>query len=186
MTTALLGVAWIFMSREPVSQQTGITLIEAPIVGHLAPDFTLANTTGQAFALSDYVSQSSRPGRPVVLNFWATWCAPCRLEMPSLQNISVKYNGRIAILGINQAESAPMITDFAAGMGLTYPLLVDQDNQVNQLYDVVSLPTTLFIDGRGIVREVVIGIMSQAVIEDRVERLLAEGSQQARAADNKQ
>jgi peroxiredoxin len=106
--------------------------------------------------------------------------------MPSLQNISVKYNGRIAILGINQAESAPMITDFAAGMGLTYPLLVDQDNQVNQLYDVVSLPTTLFIDGRGIVREVVIGIMSQAVIEDRVERLLAGDSQQALAANNKQ
>jgi peroxiredoxin len=106
--------------------------------------------------------------------------------MAHFQNISLKYNGRIAILGVNQGESASLITNFAAGMGLTYPLLVDQDNQVNQLYDVVSLPTTIFIDGRGIVREVIIGIMSQAVIEDRVERLLAEDSQQALAANNKQ
>jgi thiol-disulfide isomerase/thioredoxin len=170
----LLGGAWIFISREPVTQSQGITLTEAPIVGHLAPDFTLTNPIGQSYTLTDYVDRSGPQGQPVVLNFWASWCGPCRIEMPHFQESSLKYNGRVAIIGVNQGESARTVTDFRTSLDIDYPLLVDDDNRVNQLYNVTSLPTTVFVDKDGVVREVVIGTISQAVLEDRIERLLQE------------
>ncbi len=168
---ALLGGAWIAVSREPVITETSsLSLTEAPIVGHLAPNFTLQTPLGQEVTLRELA------GQPVVLNFWASWCAPCRVEMPALQQASLTYNGRAAILGINQGETAKTVTNFGAEYGITYPLLVDTEQSVSLLYDVRGLPTTLFIDVDGIVREVVIGAVSQAVLQDRVENLLTEAS----------
>lgn len=163
---ALLGGGWIVASQERVSQTQSFTLSEAPVVGHLAPDFTLTDTVGQSYHLNSLL------GQPVILNFWATWCAPCRLEMPAFQNVSRKYNGRFTLLGINQGETASQINDFALSLGLSYPLLVDESNNVNRVYLVNSLPTTIFIDAEGVVQEVLIGALSQAVLEERLERLL--------------
>jgi cytochrome c biogenesis protein CcmG/thiol:disulfide interchange protein DsbE len=174
---ALLGTAWIIVSREPVMESSGpITLTAAPIVGHPAPDFTLATPIGESVTLSEMVNGAR--GQPVVLNFWASWCAPCRIEMPHFQNVSLKYNGRAAILGVNQGESASTVTDFGHEFGITYPLLVDDDNEISQLYNINSLPTTIFIDASGVVREVVIGVVNQGVLEDRIENLLAEAAVQ--------
>ena len=179
LLAALLGTSWILVSREPVTQASGpITLTEAPIVGHLAPDFTLQTAVGQTVTLSEIVDSSGAAGQPVVLNFWASWCAPCRVEMPNLQQASVTYNGRTTFIGINQGENVPTITEFGSEYGVTYPLLVDEDNRVNRLYEVTSLPTTIFIDKDGVVREVIIGILSEAVLQSRVESLLAEASGQ--------
>ncbi|VAW43389.1 hypothetical protein MNBD_CHLOROFLEXI01-5334 [hydrothermal vent metagenome] len=175
----LLGPAWIVLSREPLAQASGpITLTEAPIVGHPAPDFTLQTAVGQTVTLSEIVAGAGATGQPVVLNFWASWCAPCRIEMPNFQKASVQFNGRTAFIGINQGEDSQTITEFGNEFGVTYPLLVDQDNAVNRLYEVRSLPTTLFIDQNGIVREVVIGIISEAVLQDRIGSLLAEANTQ--------
>lgn len=162
------------MSRETLLQANGpITLTEAPIVGHPAPDFTLQTAVGQTVVLSEITNQSGSTGKPVVINFWASWCAPCRVEMPSLQQASVTYNGRVAFIGINQGEDFSTITDFGSEYNVTYPLLNDPDNTVNRLYEINSLPTTVFVDQNGIVREVVIGILSDAVLQDRVESMLA-------------
>lgn len=174
LLAALLGTAWIVVSREPVLQANGpITLTEAPIVGHPAPEFTLQTAVGQTITLSEMTKQAGSNGKPVVLNFWASWCAPCRVEMPSLQQASVTYNGRVAFIGINQGEDFSTITDFGSEYNVTYPLLIDPDNRVNRLYEVNSLPTTVFVDQNGVVREVVIGILSEAVLQDRVEGMLA-------------
>lgn len=86
----------------------------------------------------------------------------------------MKYNGRVAFLGVNQGEDAATVTDFGNQFNITYPLLVDQTSEINRLYNVRSLPTTIFIDGNGVVREVVVGIISQAVLEDRVQGMLTE------------
>lgn len=175
LVAALTGTAWILVSREQILQTSGpITLTEAPIVGHLAPDFTLETAVGQTIALSEIIDTTGVAGQPVVLNFWASWCAPCRVEMPSLQQASVRYNGRASFIGINQGEDWPTITEFGAEYNVTYPLLVDENNLVNRLYEVNSLPTTVFIDHNGIVREVVIGILSEAVLQSRVEAMLAD------------
>lgn len=165
----ILGGGWIFLSKEePAAPSAAVTLTEAPIVGHLAPDFTLETPLGETVQLSDL------RGQPVVLNFWASWCGPCRFEMPDLQRASMKFNGRSAIIGINQGENNRIITDFGNEFAITYPLLNDQDQTVNNTYLVNSLPTTIFIDADGIVREVQIGIITEAVLEDRIEALLTE------------
>lgn len=170
-----LGITWILFSREAVSQPRTISLTEAPIVGHLAPDFALTTPLGETVSLTDFVDRDGDAGQPVILNYWASWCGPCRIETPELQNASLKFKNQVAILGVNQGESAQTVTEFGLSFGLTYPLLVDQDNSVNRTYGVNSLPTTIFIDRQGVVREVFIGILNQAVLEDRVKRLLAEG-----------
>jgi len=167
---ALLGLGWIVYSQEPgAALDGGDELTEAPVAGYLAPQFVLNSTVGDKVSLSDY------RGQPVVLNFWATWCPPCRAEMPEFQEASVKYNGQAVVLGIDQGEPPSIVSDFGNSLGISYPLLIDQDNSVNRSYGISALPTTVFIDSQGVVREVFTGIVSKAVLEDRIERLIGEG-----------
>jgi cytochrome c biogenesis protein CcmG, thiol:disulfide interchange protein DsbE len=173
MLTAL-GITWILFSRDEVSQPRTTSLTEAPIVGHLAPDFTLFTPQGESVTLTDYVNRNGESGRPVILNYWASWCGPCRMETPELQNASLKFKNQVAFLGINQGESAKIVSEFGLSYGLTYPLLVDEENTINREYGINSLPTTIFIDREGVVREVFIGILNRAVLEDRIKRLLEE------------
>lgn len=169
VVAALLGGGWIVLSREEVMEAQTLTLTEAPIVGHLAPDFTLQTALGETHTLNDY------RGQPVVLNFWASWCGPCRIEMPYFERVQMKFNGRATILGVNQGESATTVRDFGLKQSIGYPLLVDEDNAVNLRYTINSLPTTIFVDADGVVREVIVGAISQAVLEDRVSNLLTKG-----------
>jgi len=166
---ALIGSSWIYLSRE-VSRNAGPTPVNtAPYVGSLAPDFTLETLSGEAITLSDF---RAGDGMPVVLNFWATWCPPCRVEMPYFESANQLYDGQVAIFGLNQAESAAVIEDYIHKNGLTYPMLIDEDMRVNNLYGVLNLPTTIFIDKNGIVREVLIGTIHLGVLVDRIEGLL--------------
>jgi thiol-disulfide isomerase/thioredoxin len=170
----LLGGAWIVESRESNIEPKNFLLTEAPLVGHLAPDFTAQTTDNETYALKEYIASEGENGRPVVLNFWASWCGPCRMEMPAFDRASLKFADRAAILGINQAESAETIKRFAQTTGVTYPLLVDEDQNINNKYAVLNLPTTIFIDGEGVIREVFVGTMNQAVLEDKINALLEE------------
>lgn len=165
----VLGAGWIYVSRETNADIGPTPLTTAPYVGNLAPDFTLQTIDGRSITLREYTSGD---GTPVVLNFWATWCPPCRVEMPYFENVNNLYSGDVAVLGLNQAESAAVIAEYARDHGLTYPLLVDDDMKVNNLYGVLNLPTTIFIDRNGVVREVLIGTISQGVLEDRIADLL--------------
>lgn len=164
----LMGAGWIYVSRETNANAGPTPLTTAPYVGNLAPDFTLQSIDGREIALRDFTADG---GTPVVLNFWATWCPPCRVEMPYFENVNNLYDGEVAVLGLNQAESAEVMAAYARDHGLTYPLLIDGDMRVNNLYGVLNLPTTIFIDRNGVVREVLIGTISQAVLEDRIEEL---------------
>ncbi len=166
VVAAVLGGAWIFVSKEEVKESSTLTLTEAPIVGHLAPDFTLETAVGESVTLSEF------RGQPVVLNFWASWCGPCRVEMPFFEHAQKKYNGQAAVIGVNQGESADIVQDFGVRQNISYPLLVDDNNDVNLDYNVNSLPTTIFIDPDGVVQEVVVGIVNQAVLEDRIEEMM--------------
>lgn len=166
---ALIGLAWIAYSQEPESREAGATdLTEAAIAGYLAPRFSLQNTFGEEISLEEF------RGRPVVLNFWATWCPPCRAEIPHLQDASTKYHGQAIILGVDQGEPLSVVADFAASYGMTYPLLLDTDAAVSRQYGVVALPQTFFIDADGVIKEVYTGIINRAILEDRIEKLLAE------------
>lgn len=163
----LLGGSWLVYSQEPATAPTYVTLTEAPVVGQLAPDFTLTALDGRSLHLAD-----ERGQRPLVLNFWATWCVPCRLEMPYFQEASQKYGNQIEIIGINAAESAPTASQFVAEVGVTYPILLDSDNAVGDTYHAQNLPTTLFINADGTVAKVIIGTISQGVLEAEIEAIL--------------
>ena len=138
--------------------------------GFLAPDFTLKSITGETYTLSDL------RGQAVVINLWATWCPPCRAEMPALQKMYEEYKAQgLVILAVNSTaqDTASAVAPFAAEYGLTFPILLDDAGSVTNAYQVRSLPSSYFIDRKGIVREVIIGgPMSEALLRTRIEDLL--------------
>jgi cytochrome c biogenesis protein CcmG/thiol:disulfide interchange protein DsbE len=162
-----LGLVWIGISRvDPGSVTAG--RVPAPQAGFLAPDFTLETLGGQPTSLSNL------RGQPVVINFWASWCPPCRSEMPAIQIIQDEYQGSISILAVNSTNQDTLenIQAFLGEFGLSFPVLLDQAGSVNRLYKVTSLPTTFFIDAQGIIREVVIGgPLTEAGLRARIESL---------------
>jgi cytochrome c biogenesis protein CcmG/thiol:disulfide interchange protein DsbE len=155
----IVGPAWIWVNRAPVGGSvTTMDLPPAPAMGHPAPDFTLSVTSGGEITLS------ALRGMPVVLNFWATWCPPCRAELPELQAASEKYAGQVAIVGVNQAESPGAVGAFVKGLGLTFQMPLDTRAGVSRAYAVRSLPTTFFIDRQGVIRQIQIGPLTEATL----------------------
>ena len=142
---------WLRLSPAPPSAP--ISSIPAPEVGHPAPDFSLPTLDGAEIRLADL------RGRPVILNFWATWCPPCRREMPALEIVWQQYNrGDVMVLGVDQGESVSLVSEYVRqNVGVTFPLLLDRRQDVGDLYLVRSLPTTFFIDAAGIIREIRVG-----------------------------
>lgn len=161
-----LGGWWTWVSREEVITLSGVeNLTEAPLAGYLAPDFTLTSTQGETIRLTEL------QGQPVVLNFWATWCPPCRAEMPELEASSQEFRGFVTFLGVDQGEDDQTVAKFGQEFQISYPLLIDSDSQVNNLYGIRALPTTIFIDANGVVREVYSGILNQAILQSKLEQM---------------
>ena len=153
LVTLLLGLAWINLGRQAEDMATPDQSIAAPKTGFLAPDFTLTSTDGETFSLS------ALRGRPVILNFWATWCPPCRAEMPAFEEAWQRYKADgVLILGVNQGESKSAVERFARQeVGTTFPLLLDQTTEVGAIYAVRALPTTVFIDADGRIQDLKVG-----------------------------
>jgi peroxiredoxin len=139
-----------------------------PRVGSPAPDFSLTGLDQQTIELGQL------RGKVVLLNFWATWCGPCVAEMPNIDQV---YQGTahqdVAILAVNQGEFADQVKGYAELYHLHFPILLDGNGKVGDLYRVQALPTTVFIDRQGIVREIHIGgPMSKDFVQTHVESLL--------------
>ncbi|MEW5986074.1 MAG: redoxin domain-containing protein [Chloroflexota bacterium] len=131
-------------------------------VGDQAPDFVLNDLDGQPVGLKDF------RGRPVILNFWATWCGPCRIEMPELQAIYEKYQEQgLVILALDQDETAEVVRPFFyEEMGLTFTPLLDERARVGTLYGAAfTLPSSYFVNPEGIVTAVHRGPMTGEQIE---------------------
>ncbi|NNJ11112.1 TlpA family protein disulfide reductase [Chloroflexales bacterium ZM16-3] len=140
----------------------------APEVGKLAPTFSLATPEGAP------VSLASLRGQVVLVNFWATWCPPCRAEMPAIEAAYERYGGQgFAVVAVTANEQPADVTDFFNSRGLSFPALLD-DGRVHAAYRASGLPSSFFIDRQGVVRAVYRGAMSDAVITSEVERLLSE------------
>lgn len=162
-----LGFALLFFRRataqNPVSgNYPGLLISKGSLINTLAPDFTLEDLSGAAIELADF------QGHVVLLNFWATWCAPCRLEMPELQKLSDQFSPNFHILGVNFDEPADVVGAYVEELGLTFDILLDPGGVVQDLYRVRNYPTSFFIDEQGIVRIQHIGILS----ENQLDRYL--------------
>lgn len=137
-------------------------------VGNIAPEFETVNDSGQPVRLSDM------RGQVVILNFWATWCGPCRIEMPEFETI---YNERkdegLAVLAVNNAESAAQIQAFRDEMGLTFPLLTDLSSAINTAYAIITYPSTFVIDAEGKIVARHFGPLSAEKARELVDMALA-------------
>ena len=173
MTSILiLGEIWTFMSRvnEPSSQPPGPP--PNPKAGFAAPDFTLDTLDGGPLTLAEM------RGQPVVLNLWASWCLPCRSEMPAIEKAYQRYkDAGLMVIGLNMTsqDSESDVRAFVQEFGLTFPIVLDRDGSVQSRYQLLGLPSTYFIDQKGIIRSVVVGgPLSEGTIQSNVEDLLQE------------
>ena len=132
-----------------------------------APDFTLHAMSGPNLRLKE------QRGRVVMVNFWATWCAPCRQEMPQLNRLYEKYRASgFVLLGVNVDDDTSKAAEVAKKLGLTFPVLLDTDKKVSKLYDLSTMPSTVIIDRDGKVRYVHRGYL--AGYEDNYEKQIRE------------
>jgi len=130
-----------------------------PRVGAPAPDFTLQGLDGNQVRLADL------RGQKVVVNFWATWCPPCRSEMPDLDRVARESRGEgVVVLAVDQMESPDTVRGYLRELSLGLDPVLDEHGDVAQLYRVNALPTSFFIDASGVVREVHVGPLSRATI----------------------
>jgi cytochrome c biogenesis protein CcmG/thiol:disulfide interchange protein DsbE len=157
------GFAWLLF--QPSSDTTPVGGVG---VGQPAPNFTLTDTTGKAVSLDSF------RGHPVIINFWATYCAPCRSETPLLQQFYQSHQSDgLVILGVNEGEPVSNMTQYIEEYNVTYPVLSDRTLQFNTdaSYNPKLLPRTYFIDAQGIVRAVSNGVLSPESLQRDYQKI---------------
>lgn len=156
----------------------GLTLSRAPkgdvrlsgtvALGEPAPEITMTDFEGQRFELSDY------EGKPLVVNFWASWCPNCVAEMPDFEKVHQATAGEIEFLGINQSDARGPAEDLARETGVTYRLAADPRGEIFQAFGAPGMPVTVFIDASGNVVDVVVGQLSKDTLIGYIERSFSE------------
>jgi peroxiredoxin len=156
---------------------------ENPLQGQVAPQFTLTDTNGQKVSLSQF------KGKAVVVDFWATWCAPCKVEIPWLEQFRNQYAGQgLQILGVSEddldldnktelAKEKQDIADKAAQLKINYPVLIDDANVSTPYGGIDGLPTTFFINRDGKVVASTVGLAPREEIEADIQKALGSGGQ---------
>ncbi len=159
------GLVWTWVSR-PVGSFT--ESVSAARIGAVAPDLLLQGLDGRPISLK------ALRGKSVVLNFWATWCPPCRAEMAAMNQVQRDLADQgVVVLGVNHLEDEQTVSRFMLAEGLSFPIALDQAGVAAQSYRVGALPTTYFIDRNGTIQDVVFGgPLAQALIESKVLNLL--------------
>lgn len=150
---------------------TGKASGEAPRVGKLAPDFTVTGLDGQPIQLS------ALRGHPVWINFWATWCPPCRSESPEIEAAAERYRTQgLIVVGIDVGEDAATVRDYVQRAGLTYLIGGDPSTDVAATFRVSGLPTHIFVDADGVVRQIRPGRLGTSAIDAAVATVLHPGN----------
>ncbi|MDQ0269609.1 peroxiredoxin family protein [Cytobacillus purgationiresistens] len=126
-----------------------------------APEFTLKDMNGKAVSLSDF------KGKKVILNFWATWCPPCKMEMKDFQTYFSGKDEDVALLAIN-IDPKSNVSGYIDKMGIEFPVLLDEKDQVNEQYKVITIPTTYFIDKNGIIKDKYFSAIPLELLREKV------------------
>lgn len=149
------------------SQETTATSVPIGIqMGQRAPDFTLKTITGESFKLSE------QRGKPVFLNFWATWCGPCRVEIPDMEKLQQAMGDRILIVGIDIRESLSTVQNFLRDRGFSWTFVLDSNGAVAREYEVAAIPTSIFIDAKGVIVRKFRGTRSYATFLEAAQQAI--------------
>jgi len=151
----LCGIAWWWFNQQAPS---------SPIIGRLAPPIELATLDGSQTSLASY------HGRPVVVNFWATWCEPCKQEMPALQ-AETDSHPDLVVLGVDNIEPAVRVKPYVEQLGISFPVVLDQDGSVAEEYEVIGMPTSFFVDRSGVLRSVYRGALTPDALRDSLAEI---------------
>lgn len=149
----------------PVASIDGIDNVEAGVqVGEHAPNFRLQLDDGRTLTLEDL------RGRPLLINHWATWCGPCRLEMPEIMKAAAA-NPELVVLAVNMMQARSQIEPFAAEFNMDVPVVIDPTGEVSDLYAVRGLPTTILIDRQGMISAIWAGLLTEAKLDEMLKTL---------------
>ena len=136
-------------------------------VGDSAPNFSLVDLNGETHKLSDY------QGKGVLLNFWGTWCDPCKKEMPALEKQYQLFKGKeFEIIAINIAQSKFEVSNFSEQYSMTFPVVIDSNKSVMRRYNVDPLPTSIFINKEGKIVDIIKGEMNEKMIKQYIEKTI--------------
>jgi cytochrome c biogenesis protein CcmG/thiol:disulfide interchange protein DsbE len=153
LTIVLLGASWTWASRVPDSgADTGLP--PSPRQGFPAPDFTLETLSGATTSLAE------QRGKVVIVNLWASWCGPCRAEMPAIQRLyDAQREEGLTVLAVHGTfqDSEASARAFTEELGLSFPIVLDRDGEVSHRYQLRALPSTFIVDRKGIIRDVIFG-----------------------------
>ena len=156
------------------SEQRGVDLVdrsteEGLTQGDVAPDFTLTTLDGKKVQLSDL------KGKKVIVNFWATWCPPCKAEMPHMQNFYDEFskdeNVEILAVNLTNGDKVESVQNFVKDYGLTFPIPMDEEGMVGQTYQAITIPTSYMIDTKGRIQNKIVGPMDENMIKEFVSNL---------------
>ena len=143
----------------------GKAITSSGFVGLAAPDFELTDLSGNAVRLSEL------KGHPVLLNFWATWCGPCEVEMPAIQDRYEHNQSDLSVLAINFDEPEQDVRQYAGRLGLTFDILLDPGAKVQDLYRVRGYPTSFLVDAEGVIRVHHVGSMSEEQLDQYLQQV---------------
>ena len=171
ITLLVSGLLWVWVSRVPENPNQSQS-IKAAQIGFFAPEFELSSLNSEDILLSSF------QGKPVILNYWASWCPPCKAEMPAFQQAYQEFAGTdLIIIAINAAnqDSLSDVVQFVQKHELTFPIALDKTGSAARDYQVHSLPTTYFIDKNGVIQDIIIGgPIPLSLLRIQAKQLLAE------------
>jgi len=173
LTSSTLALLLLGCQQSAPHSNAGATPIaqeESPRIGYLAPNFRLVNLEGKD------VSVASLSGKVLFINFWATWCTPCKAEMPSMELLYHDYKNKpFEMLAVSSdMEGAAVVQPFVQKLGLSYPILLDPDFRVDDKYMIQSVPTTILVDKNGVITHRMVGARDWDTRESRdlIDKLL--------------
>jgi len=167
LVVAFVAIGFLVFGGEDDAEPTIPTLGGSTPTGNEAPDFAIDLLDGGRFRLTDHLESD---GRPVILNLWASWCGPCREEMPALDAVAAGNPG-IFLIGVAVDDEASAARRFAGEVGVSYALAIDEDNTVGSRYPSPGLPATFFIDGNRQIVKIVFGGVTQEQVEQLIDEL---------------
>lgn len=151
-----------------MNKSMAVVAEQKPTVGYSAPHFSLVGLDGKTYKIG------GKRDKPVVINFWASWCGPCKEEAPDLVKMYNKYKGQLDFYAINSTSNDQLddAKKFVETYGMPFPIPLDEKGVVSKQYQIMAFPTTFFIDKNGMIVHQVLGMLDEAELEKQMKKLL--------------